>query len=192
MKTRVLLALTLVLVVICIFLSPPIIHAGPGQYSIAEKFLGGTNPRKSAFPKARQPRDKASMAPGPGSYEPMQSMGEQPLSTKPDAPVPLFPKAARPSMVPPGTTTIGPGQYGAFNAACEEQVDSRKPTCSSIKFGTGYKKGASGDKLDLSEPSPGPGTYILPGGVASVARGTPFRNSPAASISGRNKFGSPW
>jgi len=138
------------------------------------------------------PREKGALAPGPGTYEPAYSLGPQQLSSKPDAFVTVFPKAARPSMVPPGATVIGPGQYGAFNAACETQVDSRKPSCSSVKFGTGYRKAAFGQKLDLSEPAPGPGTYVLPGGVSTVAKGTPYRNSPSATISGRNKFGSPW
>jgi len=56
--------------------------------------------------------------------------------------VPGFPKADRPTMVPPGTSDVGPGEYGPFRAACEPQVDSRKVTCGSIKFGTGYRKGA--------------------------------------------------
>jgi hypothetical protein len=165
---------------------------GPGQYDLSGKFLSGSDPRKSGFPKGHFPQSKAALSPGPGTYEPLQSMGKQPISTKPDAFVPVFPKASRPSMVPPGTTDIGPGQYGAFSAACEEQVDSRKPTCSSIKFGTGYRKSNNMTKLDLAEPSPGPGSYVLPGGVATKAKGSPYRDSPAATISGRNKFGSPW
>ena len=39
-------------------------------------------------------------------------------------------------------------------------------------------------KEDLSEPSPGPGAYLLPGGVATAAKGSPYRNSPAAMLSG--------
>ena len=37
-----------------------------------------------------------------------------------------------------------------------------------------------------------PGAYVLPGGVATLTKGSPYRNSPAPSLSGRNKFGSPW
>lgn len=37
-----------------------------------------------------------------------------------------------------------------------------------------------------------PGSYTLPGGVATRARGSPFRDSPAATLSGRVKFGSPF
>jgi hypothetical protein len=166
---------------------------GPGQYTLTGKFLGGTNPRKSGFPKSMPPRDKALLAPGPGQYKPLYSMGKQVLSTKTGPVVPSFAKAERPTLIPPGTTDIGPGEYAKANiAACESQVDSRKPTCGSIKFGTGYKKGSNQQQLDMSEPSPGPGSYKLPGGISTIAKGSPFRNSPAATLSGRNKFGSPW
>lgn len=165
---------------------------GPGQYDLTGKFIGGSNPRKAGFPKGKPPPDKAFLGPGPGSYAPLQSMGKQVLSTKPGSLVPGFSKAPRPTMVPPGTSDVGPGEYGPFKAACEPQVDSRKPTPASIKFGTGYRKGGGLVKQDLSEPSPGPGSYTLPGGVATRARGSPYRDSPAATLSGRNKFGSPW
>jgi hypothetical protein len=120
-----------------------------------------------------------------------------------------------------GTTEIGPGEYGVPSAACETQVDSRtyivlrlllvlsyfittayniivcyitgKPTKSAIRFGTGYTKNKGGvQKIDMKEPAPGPGSYNLPGGVATSRRGDPYRSAPAASMSGRNKFGSPW
>ena len=45
---------------------------------------------------------------------------------------------------------VGPGEYtGANVAACAPQVHSRKVTCGSIKFGTGYRKGANSRKMDL-------------------------------------------
>jgi hypothetical protein len=37
---------------------------GPGHYNTIDKFIGGTNPRKSGFPKASVPRDRAQLAPG--------------------------------------------------------------------------------------------------------------------------------
>mmetsp|Transcript_1634 Transcript_1634/g.1779 ORF Transcript_1634/g.1779 Transcript_1634/m.1779 type:complete len:269 (+) Transcript_1634:152-958(+) len=166
---------------------------GPGNYDLTDKFLGGANARRSGFPKGLIPREKQHLSPGPGSYKPAESMGKQSLSTKKAAVTSGFPLAPRPGMAIQGGSTVGPGEYkGANIAACEPQVDSRKLTSGSIKFGTGYRKGVSTHKSDLSEPSPGPGTYALPGGVATTARGTPFRNSPAAQLSGRNKFGSPW
>jgi hypothetical protein len=128
----------------------------PGQYDLTGKFLAGKDPRKTAFPKAVPFKDKNQLGPGPGSYQPLQSMGKQVISTKTGAMIVAFPKADRPSLVPPGSTDIGPAEYKPSPAACDIQVDSRKPTCSTIKFGEGYKVGSKDDKqLDLKEPAPG-------------------------------------
>lgn len=165
----------------------------PGAYDLTGKFLAGKNPRKSAFPKAIPVRDKGFLGPGPGSYQPLQSMGKQVLSTKRGALELGFPKAARPTMVPPGTTDIGPAEYKPPAAACEPQVDSRRKTCATIKFGEGYAT-TNGErrKFDFSDPSPGPGSYQLPGGIATKAKGSPYRDSPTAILSSRQKFGSPF
>lgn len=167
---------------------------GPGQYELTGKFLGGTNPRKTAFPKAIPMKDKGFLGPGPGSYQPLQSMGKQVISTKETTLEVGFPKAPRPTMVPPGTTDIGPAEYQPPPAACDEQIDSRKPTCPTIKFGEGFKSAGKGrvEKPDLAEPAPGPGSYIIPGGIGTRTRGSPYRDSPTAVLSGRTKFGSPW
>jgi hypothetical protein len=121
------------------------------------KFLYGTDPRKSAFPKAVPMKDKGFLGPGPGSYQPLQSMGKQVLSTKETSMDVGFPKAARPTMVPPGTTDIGPAEYKPPPAACDVQVDSRKATCPTIKFGEGYRPSGKNktEKPDLAEPKPG-------------------------------------
>ena len=96
------------------------------------------------------------LGPGPGSYQPLQSMGKQVLSTKTQSAVVGFGKAERGSLVPPGISEIGPAEYKPAPAACEIQVDSRKPTCATIKFGDGYRSGGNDrDKHDLSEPAPG-------------------------------------
>lgn len=166
---------------------------GPGQYDLQGKFPAGFNPEKYSFPKSKHPHDKTALSPGPGAYGTASSLGNQPLSTKTKSREVAFPKAERPSLVQHGTTEIGPGEYGAPPAACEEQIDSRKPTCATLKFGGGYVKNKNKlSKADLSEPSPGPGSYQLPGGVATKSRGSPYRSSPAATLSGRNKFGSPF
>ena len=165
---------------------------GPGQYDLYGKFLGGTNPREIVFPKGKEQKEKSFMGPGPGSYAVAESMGKQCLSTKPGAVVPGFSKAERPSMEVKSGAETGPGEYKPGPAACEPQVISTRPTCATIKFGTGYRKGKGLQKRDLSEPAPGPGSYSLPGGVATKAKGSPYRDSPAATMSGRNKFGSPW
>lgn len=165
---------------------------GPGQYDLYGKFLNGTNPRKSAFPKSETIRDSSGLGPGPGSYQPLQSMGKQVLSTKQGGNMVVFPKGERPTLIPPGQTDIGPAEYKPAPAACEPQLDSRKRTCATIKFGIGYRSGSLKEKPDFSEPSPGPGAYQLPGGIATKAKGSPYRDSPTAILSGRNKFGSPW
>jgi len=165
---------------------------GPAQYDLQGKFASGRNPRKSAFPKGGQMKERGAMGPGPGSYQPIMSMGKQVLSTKTGSVQLVFPKAARPSMAVPGASDVGPGEYNPPPAACEPQITSNRPTCATIKFGEGYKPGQNGNRFDFSEPSPGPGAYVLPGGVATLTKGSPYRNSPAISLSGRNKFGSPW
>lgn len=166
---------------------------GPGQYDLDGKFITGINSEKYSFPKTKQLADKGALGPGPGTYKCLSSMGKQPLSTKKRSEELGFPLAPRPSLVQQGTTEIGPGEYGIPPAACEPQIDSRKPTCSSIKFGTGYSKNKNKiAKVDLSEPSPGPGSYMLPGGIATKSSAAPYKSAPAPSLSGRNAFGSPW
>ena len=154
---------------------------GPGAYDLTGKFISGATARATAFPKGDQPKEKAFIGPGPGSYECAQSMGKQALSTKPGAQIPAFPKEPRPSMAFKGASNVGPGDYQPGSAACEPQVLSYRASCATVKFGTGYRKGKGLVKADLSEPSPGPGAYTLPR----------FK-TVAATLSGRNKFGSPW
>ena len=164
---------------------------GPGQYNLTEKFLVGNNSEKYSFPKSPPPTMKAQVAPGPGAYDPAPSIGKQLLSTKPTPQQTVFSHAARASMVLQGTTEVGPGEYNGPPAACEKQIDSRKKTCSNIKFGTGYQKGNKKSiVVDLSEPAPGPGAYKLPGSLGTSSNA--YRSSPKISLSGRNQFGSPW
>ena len=226
----------------------------PGQYDLTGKFLSGSNPRKSAFPKGGFIRDKSQLTPGPGSYKPMESMGKQVLSTCETALILKFSQAARPSMVPPGTI-----QLMRFTIAdASEHVWLHANVCSAIwccrHFGhrTGRLQAAARrvrpaggqQKAHLRQlqvrrglqerrrtqevrpqravtgvsllswhgiPHPSsliphlnllpcvmharerrPGSYTLPGGIATQAKGSPFRNSPAATLSGRGKFGSPF
>ena len=131
------------------------------------------------------------LAPGPGAYEPPPGIGKQILSTKKCPAQIVFPHAARSDMVIEGSSDVGPGEYKPPPAACEEQIDSRRKTCPTVKFGTGYQKGhKKTPPVDLSEPAPGPGSYKLPGGIGSESNA--YRNAPKSSLSGRNAFGSPW
>lgn len=166
---------------------------GPGQYDVKGKFPRGKDPAKISFPKGTQRAPAVNTAnrfmPGPGAYGTVESMGHQSLSTKKDAPQVGFAKSERGTFGTSGTGEVGPGEYsGAYVAACEvKQVESTKASCPKVKFGTEYKKrgGSTGGSIDMSEPSPGPCSYVLP----SVIGG---KDSIKASLSGRNKFGSPF
>lgn len=163
---------------------------GPGQYKLEGKFLIGSESQKYSFPKSPAPALKPAMAPGPGAYPAPGAIGRQIVSTKITAEKTCFTLAARSSLAST-EFDVGPGGYGAPSAACEEQYDSRKKTCPSLKFGTGYKKGNQKSlKVDLTEPVPGPGAYVIPGGLGKES--VIFRNPPKASLSGRNSFMSPW
>ena len=74
-----------------------------GQYDLTGKFTHGKDPRPIVFSKAKPFEMKAGMSPGPGAYEPAQSMGKQVLSTKIQDPIIGFCKAPRGDLVPPGT-----------------------------------------------------------------------------------------
>lgn len=159
-----------------------IAQPGPGAYQLDGHFLSGKNPRDIVFPKGKDAVDKGFMGPGPGSYKTPEAMGKQPLSTKTNGKVVQFGTQKRPSMAVKGQSDVGPGEYGPMKAACDIQVESTRRTCATIKFGTGYSKQKNNKKMDMSEPSPGPGSYRLP----------EARMTRAATMSGRNKFGSPW
>ena len=165
---------------------------GPGSYDLGGKFISGRDPRPIKFSKSIPQVEKSGLAPGPGAYGAAASMGKQVLSTKPANAIVKFGSAERQGMAVKGASDVGPGEYGAPRGACDVQVTSNKPTCGSIKIGTGYSKKGKLVRGDFSEPSPGPGAYKTLGGVGTRAKGTIYRNSPAATMSGRNKFGSPW
>jgi len=151
----------------------------------------GTNLPKYSFPKNPGQLQKPEYSPGPGSYETFQSIGKQVLSTKSTVENPFIPSAPRTGIYDSPTTDVGPGDYGRPPAACDEQKESTKQTCVRTKFGTGYKKLKENmQKVDLSEPHPGPGSYKITGDVGSTS--VVYRNAPKASLSGRTSFGSPW
>jgi hypothetical protein len=96
-------------------------------------------------------------------------MGKQPLSVKPAAPNTVFSKSERPNGAASLLNQADPEVGGIpYRSACEVQIDSRFRTCPMVKLGNGYKRGANDNKVDLSEPSPGPGSYKLPGGISTM------------------------
>lgn len=165
---------------------------GPGSYQLTGKFLSGKNSRDIKFPKGAEQVSKDVLGPGPGSYTHPDSMGKQVLSTRKTPSQIPFGSEERKGMAVKGASDVGPGEYGPLRSACDTQVESTKTTAGQIKFGTGYKKIKEQKKIDMREPSPGPGSYRLPGGLGTTGKGQPYPNSRGASMSGRNKFGSPF
>ena len=91
------------------------------------------------------------------------------------------------------TADVGPGEYGCGIAACTKQVDSRKSTCSMPKFGTGTRNQAAIGARMANDDIPGPGNYMLPPALAgSGTAAYPFKSAPKPSMSGREKFCSPF
>lgn len=168
---------------------------GPGHYD--QKIV---NPQESiapkySFPKGSWPRDKMKNAPGPGAYKLTDSVGKQPLSTKKSNPIIDFGTGKRPPLNTLSSTGewVGPGDYGCGVPSCEKQVLSTKKSSGFIKFTKGLRN-PSEKKSVLDISPPGPGGYKLPSGMGGRGSGYPseWRTSPAPSMSGRNKFGSPW
>lgn len=85
---------------------------------------------------------------------------------------------------------VGPGEYGCGVPACEKQLDSRKKTNHGTTFGKAERDESKPSVLDVAPP--GPGCYRLPSGMCGRGSAHPFRASPAVSMSGREKFGSPF
>lgn len=85
---------------------------------------------------------------------------------------------------------VGPGEYDCGVPACEKQLESHKKTQHGTKFGKGERDPYKPSVLDVAPP--GPGCYKLPSGLCGKGKGYPYRAAPIVSMSGRNKFGSPF
>ncbi|KAJ8599678.1 hypothetical protein CTAYLR_004726 [Chrysophaeum taylorii] len=170
-----------------------VLQPGPGWYTPHQ-----VNPNERiaptySFPKGhKRTRDKAHLAPGPGAYSAPSSVGKQILSTKQNRGGIGFGTGERPPLLRVHND-LGPGEYGVGVAACSKQVDSRKKTSGFVKFSQGVRTNEQSlIAKDEEESRPGPGTYRLPSGICGGGASYPFRASPKASLSGREKFGSPF
>lgn len=167
---------------------------GPGWYKPKQVNPKEFTASKFSFPKGQS---RAALAtskgiPGPGAYSLPSSVGKQILSTKENKNAACFGTGGRHplSMI---HTDLGPGEYGVGIAACEKQVDSRKLTSGFVKFAKGARTSeASLSAKDDELSRPGPGTYRLPSGLGGQGAAYPFRAAPKPSLSGREKFGSPF
>lgn len=174
------------------------LEPGPGAYTVEGKSSNGTgrSPPRYSFPKSRPMVDRSSMGPGPGAFDLPSGLGKQLLSTMRTLNAPSFGTSSRsPEGENDGSfARPGPGEYeNACIPACGKQLDSRKKTLGSIRFGGTYSKVRDAGKEVMGEPAPGPGSYTLPGGLGCRGgAGNPFKTAPAAKMSGRTSFGSPF
>jgi hypothetical protein len=167
------------------------IEPGPGHYATQGKFLCGSTPPAIGFTRSKLNSYRRDFAPGPGAYTLALKHNRVPLSTQHRSPAAFLGTGQRLQFAQQGTSNVGPGEYNSQIGACDAQPDSRRKNPPVAKIGTGYvKPDLRFHKPRLEEPLPGPGSYKIPSLVASHSAGIPYRSAPAASLSGRNKFGS--
>jgi len=164
---------------------------GPGHYDQNVVNINEKIAPKFSFPKSSFPKDKRKLAPGPGAYKLNSAVGKQVLSTKRSNQAVGFGKGNRPPLLAPSTSAfVGPGEYGVGVGACGKQVDSRKYSNNGVRFGKDARDKST--KTVLDTPNPGPGHYKLPSGMCGKGAAYPYRAGPRCSLSGREKFGSPF
>eukprot|EP00903_Cladosiphon_okamuranus_P008057 g7771.t1 len=164
---------------------------GPGHYKMAIVNPQEDNAPKYTFPKdtGAEVRENVVRAPGPGHYNIHPGVGKQVLSTKRSHAGVGFGTGNRPDLMVQSTADVGPGEYSIPGSTGERQVDSRKCNKSGAKFSKAPRMGKSGSLEDLA---PGPGNYRLPPGICGRGAASPYPSAPAATLSGREKFGSPF
>lgn len=89
----------------------------------------------------------------------------------------------------------GPGEYGRAGVpACSpRQVESRKRSQGGFRFGTTAKDPlAAPSRLQSCGPPNGHALYTLPSAICVSGKGAPYRAAPAFSLSGRERFRSPF
>ena len=167
------------------------LEPGPGHYRAKILNDRERRPPSFSFPKGSHPRTKAKFMPAPGQYETPSAMGRQALSTRKSSPAPGFGKGKRPPLLLQSTADVGPGEYGPGESACFRQLDSRRRSCRSTKFGTGGRHKPAMGERQTNDDVPGPGTYRLPSGICGAGPAYPYKATPKVSMSGRNSFTSP-
>jgi len=164
---------------------------GPGHYQPRVVNPNEMIAPKHAFAKSSHPKEKPRLAPGPGAYKLPAAVGKQPLSTKRSETGTGFGKGQRPQLLLTSAADVGPGEYGRGVAACGNQPDSRKLSAPRSCLLSGRDSAPIGARMN-SDMVPGPGQYHLPSGMCGKGSSYPYRAAPHASMSGRNKFGSPF
>mmetsp|Transcript_33253 Transcript_33253/g.43835 ORF Transcript_33253/g.43835 Transcript_33253/m.43835 type:complete len:285 (+) Transcript_33253:132-986(+) len=166
---------------------------GPGHYT--PKIVNPQEPiaSKHSFPRdQRRPIGNTRKVPGPGAYNSHSSLGQQIISTKRTMRRADFGSGNRPPLLINTSAEVGPGEYDATMPACEAQVDSRKTTTGTTKFGKASRDAPVIGARMNTDVTPGPGKYKLPKGICGAGSSHPYKSAPAPSMSGRTKFGSPF
>lgn len=164
------------------------LEPGPGHYRPRIVNPQERHAPEFSFPKSSFPRDKNMLAPGPGAYKAPLAVGNQVLSTKRNALAAEFGTGERPPLLLV-STEVGPGQYKNPPDACDKQSDSRKRSTAMVRFGKGNRSPIA--KLGEAN-APGPGDYELQPALCGGGSSYTMRSAPKCSMSGRNKFGSPF
>ncbi|KAJ0399111.1 hypothetical protein ATCC90586_009362 [Pythium insidiosum] len=158
---------------------------GPGDYSSAI-----VNPRERSAPKYSLGKKWTELSgmkktPGPGAYEATTTIGRTVLSTQKQNPMPAFPRVERKPLLQNSTADVGPGQYGVVVGAVGKQPVSTLSTSAAFSFGTEQRSKLSKNVGEV----PGPASYQTKSSVGKQVESM-YRSAPAASMSGRTKFGS--
>ena len=191
-----------------------------GHYATANATAKGGRASSPAhsFPKAGPRQNPQRLQPGPGHYTARSALEGQVLSTKNNAPTALFGRSKaqqRPAGLGGGTSTStstststtvtrasvsyaqspNPGEYtkAGVPACSPRQVESRKRSQGGFRFGTAAKDPlAAPSRLQSCGPPDGHAIYTLPSAICVHGKGSPYRAAPAFSLSGRERFRSPF
>ncbi|CAM9878470.1 unnamed protein product [Ascophyllum nodosum] len=135
-------------------------------------------------------RNSRHQTPGPGQYNLPTGVGKQVLSTKKSYIGFGFGTSNRPDLLLQSTAEVGPGEYPIPGSTGERQVDSRKLNRNGVPF---TKAARMGKPCNLEDVPPGPGNYELPAAICGrQGAASPYRSAPSVTLSGREKFGSPF
>jgi len=159
---------------------------GPGTYKtddIKKQHSKHTTGPTYSFTEATGDGKTRNATPGPGAYKARVSMGTQLLSKDENGCAYSFDRA--------DVNLDEAGENGAELAyvkvsALGKQPQSTRTTLPAWRFGTSHRT-----EMARKGKGPGPGSYSARGAMGKQLRSN-RKSAPACSMSGREKFGSPW
>jgi hypothetical protein len=159
---------------------------GAGTYQTGE--MRKANSKHPTGPQYSFARSKAeqlvrSTTPGPGTYKSNSSLGQQLLSQKAKSGDYVFGKSDRTQALPTNQAE-SEDSYAKVDAV-GKQRQSTKQTLPAWQFGTSTRPS------NRMNHNPGPATYRAPRSIGRQGQ-SQKKSAPSCSMSGREKFGSPW